>query len=58
MKPVLQWLIWGAFGVMGLTIVFVKTGSKGGPSGGEQTAMIAQSTSQGAATIAAALEGG
>lgn len=57
MSKVAEMIISGVVVLVALVIIFVRAGQKGGTSGGQQTAMIAQGLGSGGATLVQALQG-
>ena len=52
-----RWAVFGFFAAIIAAIVFVKAGSKGGQSGGQQTATVLQAGGGALAQVASGLEG-
>ena len=56
MSKLAESIVAGIVLLSALVIIFVRAGEKGGMSGGQQTAMIAQGVGSGAATLVTSLQ--
>jgi hypothetical protein len=57
LAKIAEFFFMGFFFVAGLAVIFVKAGSQGGQSGGEQTSEIFEGAGSGLNSVASGLEG-